>query len=202
MKRLLAIALTVICTLSAGSAFAADPSPRCAPIRVSASDLISKAYGMVDPTLPLEQFKEAVKRDIHLTPTTDEYGMWLETADGFSLIYGGQAPEVVAKAAFKGSDLSDFAYFFIFPYASAKRESADVAQSEFSTRLLNDLHTLGLPMVGSSTMVADAIFIAGAESDEGSLAVRLDEEKSTDGSGRFVLMVSIEPAVFTAFRSK
>lgn len=121
------------------------------PVEVSGIDLLSKAYGIAECELDSAGCFEKVVRTTGLLPLPDEYGYWLDSADGYRLSYGGMIPDVSALARIADGQVGDFAFFFIFPYSEGERDWANRRQAEFCGSLLQELSDCGLPMEASNT---------------------------------------------------
>ncbi len=163
------------------------------PVEMTAEDLITKVYGLLDRTCSKAEMMKAVRQTTGLVPQEDEYGVWLDTGDGYTIDYYGLTPEVSARASYdEGGSLTDYGYFFLFPYASGDRASANAAQADFSGTLLQEMLDMELGMEADT--VSDALFEASGEYGDISVDVRLVEEHNTgDKSGRFILILSLIP---------
>lgn len=162
------------------------------PVRLTAGDFITKIYGMFDPRLTRSQMIES-SRALDLLPQEDEYGLWLETDNGYSVNYYGMTPEVSARAAYGDDEhVTDYGFFFLFPYAGGERDAANSRQAAFSGTLLQEMLDMGLTM--EVDPVSDALFEVEGDYRQNNVDVRLVEEHDTDdGSGRFILILSVNP---------
>lgn len=174
-----------------------DPAAMAAvmPLELTAADLVTKVYGMLDTGLSRnEAIKEAGDR-YRLTPSADSMGLWLDSADGYVVSYYGLTPPVSAVANYGSEGVTDFSYFFLFPYAAGERKNADSAQCIFCSCLLQEMNDMGL-VVGVPD-VTDSIFEVFGSCDDKWLNVRLVEQVQDDDSGLFVLMLNIVPDSYT-----
>lgn len=166
------------------------------PIELTAKDFVTKIYGVLDPTANAEEISRKSTELMNLTPSADRFGLWLETSDGYAIDYYGMTPDVSAMARFDSGDVSDFGFFFLFPYEAADKNDANKRQSEFCGAMLQEMHDIGviLGVDGCNETLFDVI----GEYDGNLVEVRLIDEEKSGGDGRFVLMLSVEPGAFTA----
>lgn len=163
------------------------------PVELTAQDFITKVYGVLDARLTKQQILDASRMAISLIPEEDEYGLWLETDDGYSISYRGMCPDVSARAVF-GDDnhVTDYGFFFLFPYEGGNRDKANSMQAEFAGTLLQEMMDMGIEMTQDT--VSDALFEVSADYQQDLVDVRLVEEHNTDdNSGRFILILSVSP---------
>lgn len=186
------------------------------PLNLTARDFITKVYGFVEDETTREGTVKASGRLCGLVPQEDEFGLWLNPECGYAVSYYGMTPDVEAMARFEKERLSNYGFFFLFPYKEGMREDANRRQSEFTGCLLQELHDLGL--VVSLNEATDAIFDAVSDYEGNFVDLRLIEEVvSPDGSeypdkmsakceasamtpeskGRFILILNVEPGGFT-----
>ena len=182
------------------------------PVELTARDFVTKVYGVLDGRPGRQECASESRRLLDMTPGEDEYGLWLESADGFRIDYYGMQPEVSAMAGFDGDSLSRYGFFFLFPYQAGGRTEANSRQARFCGALLQELHDMGLAM--GTTDVREAIFEAVGEYGPDVVEVRLMEENgaipvdrtsqgdfmdaasiaAADASaGRFIVILSVEP---------
>lgn len=171
-------------------------SPTVLPLELTAIDLVTKVYGVLDTGLSEKDAVKEAGRRFNLTPSADSEGLWLDTADGYVVSYYGMTPLLSAVAHFDENGATDYSYFFQFPYASGSRHTADTAQCAFCGYLLQEMNDIGL-MVGVPD-TTDSIFEAFGSCDDKYINVRLLEEENIDDSGRFILMLSIVPGAYTS----
>lgn len=174
------------------------------PVEVTAEDFVTKVYGVLSPA----QDKESLCRDCHtklrMMPEEDEMGLWLQKDDGYQLSYYGMKPDCTAMARIGDKAVSDFAFFFLFPYEAGKREAANRRQSEFTGSLLQEMKDIGLTL--DSNLTTDALLELYGDYEGNLVELRLIEEgtsiesQPTDSArdGRFVLLLRVEPGAYTA----
>ncbi len=204
MKRTVTLLIALLLTAGLSSAqhkavesVVATKSPLATvtlPVNVTAKDFMTKVYGVLDPSLDKAGNIAASQQVMNLTPEEDEYGLWLESADGYGVAYYGMTPDVSAHASFDNADrLATYGYFFIFPYGTGGRDAANAQQTAFSGTLLQDLLDMGLEM--GVDELSDAIFEVAGDYDDSNIDIRLVEEHETaDNSGRFILILSVDPS--------
>lgn len=172
------------------------------PLDLTAGDFVTKVYGVIDPAASRGDVVRQAEHRLAMTPAADEFGLWLEKEDGYAVRYYGMEPDVTAMARFDNDSVSDFGFFFLFPYEDGRREEANRRQAEFCGSLLQEMHDIGL-VLGVNSM-SDALFEAMGDYAGRFVEVRLIEEKqdaaggTPDSDGRFVLILSVEPGAFTA----
>ncbi len=192
--RSLLLSLTTLAGLSLSA-----QSPAAHPVTVSAEDLITKVYGVASPALSQEEMAETVAADINLVPSAEDDNLWLDSEDGYSLSYSAMRPEVSAVACFEADSLTNYAYFFIFPYEGS-RQCANDRQAEFCGCLLQELADLGLQMGLDTTPLADndvqsttvTLFNVCAQHGLDIVDVTLQEQPDVDG-GRFLVTLNVAP---------
>ena len=165
------------------------------PIQVTALDFVTKAYGFVDTDLSSDNAVKAASDRLNFAPSADNSGLWLDSADGYTISYYGMTPEVSAMAQFGDNGASEYCYFFLFPYEAGNREYANIDQSMFSGSLLQETSDIGL-LVGVPD-TTDAIMEAFGSYADHHINVRLTEETNPDESGRFILMLNIIPDAYS-----
>lgn len=167
------------------------------PVTLTASDMISKIYGVVDPEVSRQECIDQSRRTLRLTPEEDNGVLWLESDGGYRVNYYGLLPDVSAMARFDNDidGVNDYGYFFLFPYlANDKRESI-TRQADFCGTLLQEMADLGLPM--DLNTATDDLFEAVGDYNGNFIDVRLLDDKGDNGEGRFILILSVEPNAFT-----
>lgn len=187
------------------------------PLSLTARDFITKVYGFIDPGSTRPQCIAAASRVAAITPQEDEYGLWLNDSGGYSVSYYGMRPQVEAMARFTDNEskVSEYAFFFLFPYTRGTRHSANERQAEFCGSLLQELHDMGLEI--GQPQVTDAIFEAVGDYAGNMVDLRLIEEfiapdgenradamtatvekaSIPDVEGRFILVLHVQPGAFT-----
>lgn len=173
------------------------------PLQLTARDFVTKVYGVFSPELCQDSIVGKARAILNLTPDADEYGLWLEDANGYSVSYYGMRPDVSALACFDNNSVSDFSFFFLFPYSgSDKRDEANSRQAEFCGALLQELADIGVTLGADAS--TDAMFEVSGDYAGNFVEMRLIEEESGPGrdvvpdrAGRFVVTLSVEPGSFT-----
>lgn len=184
-------------TFAADSVATSSPLKRLAmPLDLTAADFVTKVYGVLDPGLDSTRTSSSASERLGITPTADNTGLWIETADGYCVSYYGLQPECSAMASFDEGAVSDFAFFFLFPYTGENREEARRAQAEFCGSLLQELADIGAAM-GLNEMYP-GLFEAVGEYAGNLVEVRLDDQPDASEGPRYVLSLRVEPRAFTA----
>lgn len=178
----------------------AAPSHVVKPVAVNGLDLITKVYGAVDPSLSKCNIVKETAKATGLLPKEDEYGLWLDSEDGYIVEYKGMCPRTSAMASFSGENLEDFSFFFIFPYSAENRNEANASQCAFCGSLLQELADLGLDMYAASP--EGTLFEADSEFAGNKFNIRLvDAPKNEDSSARFIVIVNVDPAAMQALNA-
>lgn len=172
-------------------------SAKTDPVEVTAADLMTKVYGVLDSDLSAGEMVDEARQRLHLIPSPDGDGLWLDSADGYGVDYNGLSPEVSAMARFDGNKLADYAYFFLFPYSLGNRGNAESRQCEFCGCLLQEIYDSGSDM--GTLYVTDAVFEACGSYAGNQVDVRLTEETNADSSGRFVVTLTVVPSAYTDY---
>lgn len=200
------IALLAVVSLSSAEAkkhsdiILATPSRVVKPVAVDGLDLITKVYGAVDPGLSKCNIVKETAKATGLLPQEDEYGLWLDSEDGYIVNYKGMCPRTSAMATFNGEDLEDFSFFFIFPYSADNRNEANALQCAFCGSLLQELADLGLDMHAASPV--GTLFEADSEFAGNRFNIRLvDSPGNENSSARFIVIVSVDPASMQALNA-
>lgn len=182
-------------TASLTSTGTASSAASVMPLVLTATDLVTKVYGVLDTSLPKDEALKIAESRYNLTPTADSSGFWLEPADGYVVDYYGMSPQVSAVANFDDEGATDYSYFILFPYEAGRRPAADYEQCAFCGTLLQEMQDLGV-IVGVPD-VSDAVFEAFGSMKGSAVNVKLVEEVYTDDSGRFILIIGVTPGAFT-----
>lgn len=182
-------------------------SKRTTPVKVTAKDLVTKVFGVADHRLSSEDLKSATNKSLSINPVEDEGNLWLDPTDGYAVSYYGMVPQVSAVAMYgdNADELSNFSYFFLFPYSNGSRDNANYEQCAFCTSLLQEMEDMGMDM-GCPTYT-DALFEAIGNYGENLVNLRLVEQQSDSSyvvdpdyaasEGKYVLVLSIEPGAYT-----
>lgn len=165
------------------------------PVALTAEDMITKVYGIVDCAASRDECVAQARRRLGLEPSDDNGALWLETADGYGVDYYGMRPDVAAMAQYAGNKLSDFGFFFLFPYSSETKKCRIGDQAEFCGSLLQEMTDIGLAM--DLNTATDDLFEAVGDWKGNFVDVRLLDEKGDGQSGRYILILSVEPNAFT-----
>ncbi|MDE5552536.1 MAG: hypothetical protein K2I91_04970, partial [Muribaculaceae bacterium] len=119
-------------------------------------------------------------------PQADEYGSWLDSADGYRVNFSGMCPEVSAMACYDDGQLEDMAFFFIFRYGEGEQDWANSYQARFCGNLLQELADMGLELAADSNVVNPVYFDVEGEHESHPLNVMLRED-----DGAYVLALHI-----------
>lgn len=188
---------------AASAAFAKDAASSAVsgivalPVTLTASDMISKIYGVIDPEVSRQECIDQSRRTLRLTPEEEDGVLWLESDGGYRVNYYGLLPDVSALATFNSESdrLNDFGYFFLFPYAASDKRESITRQADFCGTLLQEMADIGLPM--DLNMATDDLFEAVGDYNGNFIDVRLLDDKGENGEGRYILILSVEPNAFT-----
>lgn len=178
------------------AAASASEEPVLLPVSLTAEDMVSKVYGVLDTGLDKQGCVSEARRLLRLTPEEDHGALWLETDGGYSVNYYGMVPEVSAIARFGDDKVSDYGFFFLFPYGSGDKHSSIRRQADFCGSLLQEMADIGLLM--DLNTATDDLFEAVGDYKGNFVDVRLLDEKGEGDSGRYILILSVEPGAFTA----
>ncbi len=165
------------------------------PVELTAEDLVTKVYGVVDPGVSKDECVRKSRELLRLTPEDDSGALWLETAGGYGVNYYGMIPDVSAMARFGNEKVSDFGYFFLFPYSAGDRQSGIREQTDFCSSLLQEMTDIGLSM--DLNTETDDLFEAVGDYKGSFVDIRLLDDRKDNGSGRYILILSVEPGAFT-----
>lgn len=163
-------------------------------VDITARDMVTKVYGVLDPALSKNECMKQSQRCLGLTPSDDNGALWLETDGGYVIDYYGMRPDVTALAQYDDAQLSDFGFFFLFPYTDSSRPQSIASQVEFCGSLLQEMADIGLPM--DLNTASEDLFEAVGEYQGSMVDVRLLNEDNGD-SGRYILIISVEPNAYT-----
>ncbi len=177
------------------SVSAKDTAVVLLPVELTAEDLVSKVYGVVDPGVSKDECVRKSCELLRLTPEDDSGALWLETAGGYGVNYYGMIPDVSAMARFGDEKVSDFGYFFLFPYSAGDRQSGIRGQTDFCASLLQEMTDIGLSM--DLNTETDDLFEAVGDYKGSFVDIRLLDDRKENGSGRYILILSGEPGAFT-----
>lgn len=173
----------------------ASLTKRQIPVEVTAEDFITKVYGVLSPDRSKSELCEDCANVLNLMPAEDDMGLWLDSTDGYQLNYYGQRlPDVSAMATIDHDSVSNFGFFFLFPYKNINKEETNLRQSRFCGSLLQEMQDIGVIMGVNEN--ADALFEASGDYNGNFVDVRLIDEMTGEDSGRYVLCLSVEPHSF------
>ncbi|MDE7438767.1 MAG: hypothetical protein K2M93_09820 [Muribaculaceae bacterium] len=175
----------------------ANVARRAIPVNVTAKDFVTKVYALFSPDHTKDELCEDCQNVLRLLPSEDNMGLWLDSADGYHLNYYGQTiPGVSAMANVENDSVTNFGFFFLFPYNDVTREEMDRRQARFCGSLLQEMQDIGAVM-GVNT-ASDALFEASGDYNGNFVDFRLLEEATGANTGRYVLYLTVEPHAFTA----
>lgn len=185
-------------SVSAGSVMSASQDPQSVTtgqprrIDVDALDLITKVYGVLDRASTRNECMSGAIDSLAIVPHEEQNCLWLDSDNGYNLAYRGMAPQVSAMARFDSDgSMTDYCYFFLFPYDSASRKTETQRQADFAGSLLQEMQDMGLdPGADPDT---DELFDVYADCSGRFVNVRLLDDQTPDSSGRYILMLSVEP---------
>ncbi len=164
-------------------------------IKLTAEDLVTKPYGVLDADMSQSQAIEFFDM-MNLVPAEDNSRLWLDSADGYVVSYYGMTPMVSAYARFTGDSISDYSFFFLFPYASeTDKGNANHNQCEFCATLLQELHDMGADMKADAS--SDSLFDTTGYYGYSNLNISLIDEGLTGNSGQYIVILEVEPNAFS-----
>lgn len=183
--------------LFAASASAQTVDISAIPVNVTAEDFVTKVYALFSPDHSKHELCEDCENMLRLMPSEDNMGLWLDSADGYQLNYYGQTiPSVSAMANVENDSVTNFGFFFLFPYNDTNREEMNRQQALFCGSLLQEMQDIGAVMGVNAS--SDALFEAMGDYNGNFVAFRLLDEEMDANTGRYVLYLSVEPHAFTA----
>lgn len=186
----------LLAVLAAAEANKANVCSSSGVVSVTAPDMVKKIYGIVDPEVDKKTLMAETGRTLGIMPVEDSMGIWMESSDGYGLNYYGMCPEVTAVARYENDNVSDFGYFFLFPYERGDKKSANARQSEFCGSLLQEMEDTGMNMWADAA--TSQLFEAMGEYGGSFVDVKLIDEPGEGAAGRYILILSVEPQGFTA----
>lgn len=152
-------------------------------IQVSGRDLLTKAYGTIAAVNSSEGAIRMAAEEMNLTPSRENDYLWVDSSEGYNLEYKGMSPDVSALVRLENDSISDYGFFFLFPYADSTED-----QAKFSLAMLEDFEKIGVDL-GANAYTSDMFEVSGDYSDN-YLAMRLIDD--TEGE-RYILFLSVEP---------
>lgn len=192
-----------VIAISALALFDASPLHAAEPIKLSASDMVCKAYGVLGCNMSKEQASQALKSQLNLSPEEDNGMLWVDADSGYAISYHEMTPEVSAAASFCGNRIADYVYFFEFPCVDGidscedpdhctcgkchlTRSSANKLQAAFGGTLLQEMEDIGMDM--GVKPFTDAVYEAEGTYGDNHVNVRL----ISDTSG-YILILDVHP---------
>lgn len=190
----MAFSALIVATVSL-LAFSAKADTSCGrdTLRLTVRDLVTKVYGAIPANTDGKMLCDECQRCLSLTPAADGDALWLDAADGYALSYNGLSPEVCAMARFSNDTLTEYTYFFLFPYTSECKGDVNRNQAEFCGCLLQEMHDLGMNM-GVNANAPEMLFDAFGGYEGNLVEVNLADEAGSDNSGRFIVTLMVEPS--------
>lgn len=183
---------------AAGPNISILPGSAKTAVGLTAEDMVLKVYGVLDQCNSMQECMDQ-SRARHLTPEAEDDVLWLEPSGGYFVDYYGRYPRVSALARFADgpeNPVSDFGYFFLFPYNGSDDKSSIDSQADFTSLFLQELTDMGVPMM-TRAGDADTLFDAIGDYEGNMIDVRLLDDRRDDGAGRYILIVSVEPNAYT-----
>ena len=156
-------------------------------IQVSGHDLLTKAYGTIEAVNSSAGTIDLSENVMNMTPVREENCLWLDSNDGYNIEYNGMSPDVSALVRLENDSISDYGFFFLFPYA----DSLD--QRDFSLSLLEDFEKMGIDL-GANAYTSDLFEVSGDYIDN-YMAMRLIDDSEGE---RLILLLSVEPNAISA----
>ena len=157
-------------------------------IQVSGHDLLTKAYGTINSVNSSEGTIDLARKEMKVIPTKAEDYLWLDSSNGYNLDYYGMSPEVSALVRLENDSISDYGFFFLFPYSDSDKMCVTADQVDFSTVLLQEFQDMGMDM-GANPYTND-LFEVNGNYTENYVAMRLIDDSE---GGRYILFLSVEP---------
>lgn len=192
MKSLIATSFVVIAAIACSPAY----SQNNAPVNFTAEDLVTKVYGVLSPESSKAEICEDCATILNLRPSEEDMGLWIDSSDGYRFSYYGlTVPDVSAMASIERDSVTNFGFFFLFPYNAANRDEMNCRQAQFCGSLLQEMHDIGISF--SVIVSPDSLFNICGDYKGNFIEVRLSEEPTSDSEGRYVLCLSVEPEAFT-----
>lgn len=188
----------VIDLLASTPAFAAPGPMREMPLLLTADDMLTKVYGVIDSRLDKNSIIKASESILDMSPTDDNACLWLDPADGYGICYSGMQPDVSAMARFDRDSICDFGFFFLFPYQKADKHKTTEKQALFCGSLLQEIYDMGADLGNDNS--SDDLFDVSGDYNGNFVALRLIDDPGADPQdpeGRYIMILSVEPGGFT-----
>ena len=181
-------AAEIISLLPEASAATAAADNGQEAIKVSGHDLVTKAYGTIPAVNSREATIDLSSEVMNMIPTQEENYLWLDSTDGYSISYNGMTPDVSALVRLQNDSISDYGFFFLFPYAGEDKKCVTAEQVDFSKTMLQEFQDMGLDL-GANPYTSDLFEVNGDYTDN-FVALRLIDDSEGE---RYILMLSVEP---------
>lgn len=196
-------------TASPMVADAANESATTPAFEVNADDMMTKVYALVSADAERPEILQALSA-LNLDVDDDNSALWVASDGGYQLNYCGMRPEVTAMARFADDALTDYCFFFLFPYSDISKDSVNKDQAGFSGTLLQEISDRGAD-VGENIFSQDLYEVVGEYKGnlvdirlmdepaayQGNINSGNIEDEDIDRSGRYIIMLSVEPGSFT-----
>ena len=159
-------------------------------IQVSGHDLLTKAYGTINSINSREGAMEMSQEVMSITPSEESNRLWLDSADGYNIEYNGMTPDVAAMIRLENDSISDYGFFFMFPYSDSDKGRLDATnrQVAFSTTMLQEFEDMGMDL-GANAYTND-LFEVSSDYSDSFVALRLIDDQEGE---RYILLLSVEP---------
>lgn len=180
--------ISILPETTPGSAQTLNRDSNSEAMQVSGRDLITKAYGMIPAVNSRQSTIELSEEMMNVTPTAEDNNLWLDSTDGYAINYNGMTPDVSALVRLENDSISDYGFFFLFPYSEVDKKYATADQVDFSKTMLQEFEDMGLDL-GANPYTSDLFEVTGDYTDN-FVAMRLIDDKEGE---RYILMLSVEP---------
>lgn len=180
--------ISILPETTAGSSQAINQDSKGEAMQVSGHDLITKAYGMIPAVNSRWATIELSEEVMNVTPTAEDNNLWVDSADGYAINYNGMTPDVSALVRLENDSISDYGFFFLFPYSDIDKKYATADQADFSKTMLQEFEDMGLDL-GANPYTDDLFEVTGDYTDN-FVAMRLIDDPEGE---RYILMLSVEP---------
>lgn len=162
-----------------------------AAVTVNARDMVGKVFGIIEDGRTGRRCVDGAREALSMTPSLEGSTLWLDSADGYRLLYEGMSPDVAAMAHIADNDsIDEYCYFFLFPYTGSGKAAANSDQAGFSGTLLQELHDITAD-IGAVADTPDLFFVNGRV-DNNMVDVRL-----LDDADRYILMLIVSPDAYS-----
>lgn len=164
-------------------------------IEVNGHDLLTKAYGTINSINSREGAVEMAEEMMNITPVQESNRLWLDTADGYNITYNGMTPDVAAAVHLVNDSISDYGFFFMFPYSDGEKDRIEATnrQVAFSTSMLQEFEDMGMDL-GANAYTKD-LFEVSSDYSDNYVALRLIDDEEGE---RYILFLCVEPNALSA----